>query len=74
MLGERIGRYVDCVPTWAVQFSADGAAFATLIRFDSRPLAESVMRACAGYGSQWAHPYWRVREVSDPALWVEVSQ
>lgn len=60
--------------SWSVQFSPDGITYTTLMRFSVRATAESVMLACAGYGAQWAHPYWRVREVTDPALWVEVSQ
>ncbi len=35
---------------YAVQFSRDGAEFYTVIKFDSRYLAESVRAAFAGYG------------------------
>ena len=46
---------------WAVQFSKDGTKFFTLIKFDEKALAESVMKAAAGYGTVFQHPFWRVR-------------
>lgn len=49
---------------WSVQFSKDGNAFLTLQKFGDKELAESVMKACAGYGSEFQHPYWRVRQAN----------
>ena len=47
---------------WSVQFSRDGSKWTTLQKFSAKELAESVMTACAGYGSAFHHPYWRVRQ------------
>lgn len=47
---------------WAVQFSKDGATFLTLMKFDDKAMAESVMKSAAGYGNAFQHPYWRVRK------------
>lgn len=46
-----------------VQFSPDGVSFTTLIAYDNRQLAESLMKACAGFlGRSKETAYWRVRE------------
>lgn len=42
---------------YAVQFSEDGEKFLTLIKIDTKDLAETLMKACAGYFSK----HWRVR-------------
>lgn len=48
--------------TWSIQFSKTGEKFTTLIRFDNREIADAVLKANAGYGSAFGHPYWRIRE------------
>lgn len=45
-----------------VQFSADGVTFTTLISYDNRELAESLVKACAGWlGSESKTKYWRIQ-------------
>ena len=49
-----------------VCFSADGRKFTVLISFDNRPLAESVLKACAGHlGSIEKTRYWQIHERRD---------
>lgn len=47
---------------YSVQFSSDGSKFRTLQKFSDRNLAYSVCKACAGYGSEFNHRFWRVRK------------
>jgi hypothetical protein len=44
-----------------VQFSDDGSTFTTLISYSDRALAESLVKACAGWlGQHQPTKYWRV--------------
>ena len=52
----------DKIKMWAVQFSKDGENFITAQKFSDKAMAESVMKAFAGYGGAFGHPYWRVRQ------------
>lgn len=49
--------------TYAIQFSLDGEKFFTLIKYENKELAESLMKACAGYACEPYRlaKYWRVR-------------
>ncbi len=44
---------------YSLQFSRDGVTFFTVIRYSDLEMAESTMKALAGWSLA---PYWRVRE------------
>lgn len=51
--------YLKGKTMWAVQFSADGVKFHTLIKYDQSESANSLRKACAG----WACEHKKYRRV-----------